>query len=128
LSIWSTSPEKIKRKSLRVIYIAQDADLQKVSKDAIEEVRLEITKQISKYQNETRKWRDRKVRLKNILLGSLEIWRLANLDTIGKFLSKWDGPFLVIASNKLGPYRLKDMEGNEIPRSWNVDELHRYYV
>jgi hypothetical protein len=25
-------------------------------------------------------------------------------------------------------YRLKDIEGNDIPRSWNADMLHRYYV
>jgi hypothetical protein len=25
-------------------------------------------------------------------------------------------------------YRLKDMDGNDIPRSWNVDELRWYYV
>ena len=25
-------------------------------------------------------------------------------------------------------YRLKDMDGNDIPRSWNADELRQYYV
>jgi hypothetical protein len=45
--------------------------------------------------------------------------RMANLDTICKFQSKWDGPFLVMALNRPGSYRLKDMEGNEIPRSCN---------
>jgi hypothetical protein len=27
-----------------------------------------------------------------------------------------------------GSYRLKDMDGRNIPRSWNADELRRYYV
>jgi hypothetical protein len=27
-----------------------------------------------------------------------------------------------------GSYMLKDMDGNEVPRSWNADELCRYYV
>jgi hypothetical protein len=36
---------------------------------------------------------------------------------------KGEGPFLVSTSNKLGLYRLKDIEGNDIPRSWNDGEL-----
>jgi hypothetical protein len=31
-------------------------------------------------------------------------------------------------SSRPGSYRLKDMDDNDIPRSWNVDELWRYYV
>jgi hypothetical protein len=60
--------------------------------------------------------------------GHLALRRVANPNTIGKLQLKWEGPFLVAASNRLGSYRLKDMEGNERPRSLNTDELHRYYV
>ena len=71
---------------------------------------------------------DRKVRLKNIKPGHLVLRRVANLDTVGKLQLKWEGPFLVVSSSRPGSYRLKDMDGNDIPRSWNVDELRRYYV
>jgi ribosomal protein L7/L12 len=37
-----------------------------VAKDTIEGVRLQAMENINKYQAETIKWRDRKVRLKNI--------------------------------------------------------------
>ena len=49
-------------------------------------------------------------------------------ETVGKLQLKWDGPFLVASSSRPGSYRLKDMDGNDIPRSWNADELRRYYV
>jgi hypothetical protein len=74
------------------------------------------------------RWRDRKVRLKNIKPGHLVLRRVANPDTVGKLQLKWEGPFLVISSSRPGSYRLKDMDGNDIPRSWNADELRRYYV
>jgi hypothetical protein len=45
---------------------------------------------------------------------------VANRDTSGKLQVKWEGPFLVSASNRSGSFRLKDMEGNDIPRSWNA--------
>jgi hypothetical protein len=83
---------------------------------------------INKYQAEIIKWRDRKVRLKNIKPGHLVLRRVANPDTVDKLQLKWEGPFLVISSSTPGSYRLKDMDGNDIPRSWNADELRRYYV
>jgi hypothetical protein len=54
--------------------------------------------------------------------------RVANPDTVGKLQLKWEGPFLVVSSSRPGSYRLKDMDGNDIPRSWNADELRQYYV
>jgi hypothetical protein len=63
---------------------------------------------INKYQAETIKWRDRKVRLKNIKPGHLVLRRVANPDTVGKLQLKWEGPFLVVSSSRPGSYRLKD--------------------
>jgi hypothetical protein len=72
--------------------------------------------------------RDRKVRLKNIKPGHLVLQRVANLDVVEKLQLKWEGPFLVVSLSRPGSYRLKDMDGNDILRSWNADELQRYYV
>ena len=48
--------------------------------------------------------------------------------SVGKHQLKYEGPFLVMSSSRPGSYRLKDMDGNDIPRSWNADELQKYYV
>jgi hypothetical protein len=99
-----------------------------VAKDAIEGIRLQTVVNINKYQAEIIKWRDRKVWLKNIKPGHLVLQRVANPDTVGKLQLKWEGPFLVVSSSRPGSYRLKDMDDNDIPKSWNADELRRYYV
>jgi hypothetical protein len=54
--------------------------------------------------------------------------RVANTDTVGKLQLKSEGPFLVVSSSRPSSYRPKDMNSNDIPRSWNADELRRYYV
>jgi hypothetical protein len=72
---------------------------------------------INKYQTETIKWRDRKVQLKNIKSGHLVLRRVTNPDIVGKLQLKWEGPFLVVSSSRPSSYRLKDMEGSDIPRS-----------
>jgi hypothetical protein len=99
-----------------------------MAKDTIEGTRLQTVENINKYQAETIKWCDRKVRLKDIKPGHLVLRRVANPNTVGKLQLKWEGPFLVVSSSRPGSYILKDMDDNNIPRSWNVDELRRYYV
>jgi hypothetical protein len=54
--------------------------------------------------------------------------RIANPDIVGNLQLKWEDPFLVVSSSRPGSYRLKDMDDNDISRSWNEDELRRYYV
>jgi hypothetical protein len=122
------TPEEAKAGSIRIVASVEDKVDCSVAKDAIEGIRLQAVENINKYQTETIKWHDRKVRLKNIKSGHLVLRRVANPDTVGKLQLKWEGPFLVISSSRPGSYRLKDMDGNDIPRSWNADELRRYYV
>jgi hypothetical protein len=122
------TPEEARTGSIRTKASMEDeADCQ-IAKDTIEGTRLQAIKHINKYRAETIKWRDRKVRLKNIKPGHLVLRRIANLDKVGKLQLKWECPFLVVSSLRPGSYRLKDMDGNNIPRSWNADELRRYYV
>jgi hypothetical protein len=120
--------EEAKAGSIRAAASAEDEADYHVAKDTIEGTRLQVVKNINKYQAETIKWRDRKVRLKNIKPGHLVRWRVANADTVGKLQLKWEGSFLVVSSSRTGSYRLKDMDDNDIPRSWNADKLGRYYV
>jgi hypothetical protein len=122
------TPEEAKAGSIRTIASTEDEADYQVTKDIIEGTRLQAIEHINKYQTETIKWRDRKVRLKNIKPGHLVLRRVANPDTVGKLQLKWEGPFLVVSLSRPSSYRLKDMDGNDIPRSWNADELRRYYV
>jgi hypothetical protein len=118
------TPEEARTGSIRTLASIEDEGDCQITKDTIEGTRLQAIEHINKYQAKTIKWRDQKVKLKNIKLGHLVLRRVANLDTVGKFQLKWEGPFLVVTSSRPGSYRLKDMDGNDIPRSWNADELH----
>jgi hypothetical protein len=109
------TPEEAKAGSIRTVASVEDEANYSVAKDTIEGTRLQAVENMNKYQAETIKWRDRKVRLKNIKPGHLR--RVANPDTAGKHQLKWEGPFLVVSSSRPGSYRLKDMDDNDIPRS-----------
>ena len=102
------TPEEAKRGSIRTLTSKEDEENCKITKDTIEGTRLQAMDHINKYQAETIKWRDRKVKLKNIKPGHLVLRRVANPDTVGKLQLKWEGPFLVISSSRPGSYMLKD--------------------
>jgi hypothetical protein len=120
--------EEARRGSIRTLASTEDEEGCKITKDTIEGTRLQAVDHINKYQAETIKWHDRKVKLKNIKPGHLVLRRLANPDIVEKLQLKWEDPFLVVSSSRPGSYTLKDMDGNDIPRSWNAEELRRYYV
>jgi hypothetical protein len=76
------TPEEAKAGSIRTAASAEDEADNHVAKDTIEGTRLQAVENINKYQAKTIKWRDRKVRLKNIKPGHLVLRRVANPDTV----------------------------------------------
>jgi hypothetical protein len=100
--------EEARMGSIRTLALVEDEEGYKITKDIIEGTRLQAVDHINKYQAETIKWRDRKVKLKNIKPGHLVLRIVANPDTVGKLQLKWEGPFLVVYSSRPRSYRLKD--------------------
>jgi hypothetical protein len=87
------TPEEARPWSIRTTTLAEDEVDYQTTKDTIEGTRLQAIEHINKYQAETIRWRDRKVRLKNIKQGHMVLRRVANPDTVGKLQLKWEGPF-----------------------------------
>ncbi|GJZ03673.1 hypothetical protein Tco_0536948 [Tanacetum coccineum] len=46
----------------------------------------------------------------------------------GKLGPKWEGPYEVTESLGKGAYKLKDRNGNELPRTWNICNLKKCYI
>jgi hypothetical protein len=70
------TPEEARMGSIRTLASTEDEENCKIRKDTIEGTRLQAVDHINKYQAETIKWRDRKVKLKNIKLGHLVLHRV----------------------------------------------------
>jgi hypothetical protein len=83
------TPEEARTGSIRIEASTEDEVDYQITKDTIEGTRLQAIEHINKYQVETIKWRDRKVRLKNIKLGHLVLRRIANPDIVRKLQLKW---------------------------------------
>jgi hypothetical protein len=79
------TPKEARMGSIRTLASTEDEANCQVTKDIIEGTRLQAIEHINKYQAETIKWCDRKVRLKNIRPGHLVLRRIANLIQWGSF-------------------------------------------
>ena len=119
------TPDELRAKSLRVeAQLQQD---ERIDKDLLEAYKLEASENLEKYQQETRSWRDKKARIKSIKPGDFVLRRTPVTEAQGKMEPKWDGPFLVLRSSKMGAFKLMDDKGVELPHSWNVDNLRKFY-
>ena len=47
--------------------------------------------------------------------------------THGKLAANWEGPYLVIGKIGTGAYFMGDEEWRDVPNSWNVSNLQKYY-
>jgi hypothetical protein len=45
-----------------------------------------------------------------------------------KFLTPWEGPFIIVDVAALGAYVLAEVDGSMLSNTWNADQLRKYYV
>nr|GEX47373.1 reverse transcriptase domain-containing protein [Tanacetum cinerariifolium]GEX50189.1 reverse transcriptase domain-containing protein [Tanacetum cinerariifolium] len=41
---------------------------------------------------------------------------------------KWEGPYEVTEALRKGAYKLRDRDGKQLPRTWNVSNLKKCYI
>ncbi|GJZ45285.1 hypothetical protein Tco_0592881 [Tanacetum coccineum] len=58
---------------------------------------------------------------------SVQLERSAPQDG-GKLGPKWEGPYEVTEALGKGAYKLRDRNGNTLPRTWNICNLKKCYV
>jgi hypothetical protein len=121
-------PEEIKHQSLHTTAEAPPCPNEAEEKDLFESERLKAVVNLLKYQDETRSWRDPKVKKRYFGLGNLVLLRSPHTDSSGKLESKWEGPYVIIKKKRPGAYRRADSQGSNLEYSWSVDNLQKFYI
>jgi hypothetical protein len=73
---------------------------------------------LEKYQEETRVWKDLKVKPKWFEVRNLVLLRSPRTENIGRFEAKWIGPYVISEKTRPSAYRLSDTEGRVLEHSW----------
>ena len=104
-----------------------DEDM-KPTADTIEAVKIQASINLGRYQEEIRRWCNKKVRPREIKEGDLVLRHIPKSKLKGKMHSKWEEPFLVTLMARPEACRLRTLDRFEDPYSWNKDMLQHYYI
>lgn len=119
------TPEELHHGSYRTE--APNEDI-KPTINTIEAIKTQAATNLGKYQEETRWWRNKKLKPPETKEGDLVLRRIPKSRLQGKMYCKLEGLFLVTSMARPEACRLRTLEGVEDPYSWNKDMLQRYYV
>ena len=114
------TPGELRHESYRTE--ASDEDI-KPTIDTIEVMKTQAAINLGRYQEETRRWRNKKVRPRELKESNFVLCRIPKSKQQGKIYSKWEGPFLVTSMARPEACRLHTLEGVEEPYSWNKDSF-----
>ena len=100
------------------------------SLDLIDEVKEEAMKQMDKHKEAMAKYYNRKVKVRRFNTRDLVLRKVSQATkdpSQGKLGPTWEGPYEVICHSGEGSYYLKSLDGQELPRTWNIEHLKKYY-
>lgn len=95
---------------------------------AAEEMRDRALIRAAKYQQGLRCYHDHNVRPRQFQVGDLVLRKVQTTKDRHKLSPVWEGPFVVKKVARPGAYRLKTEDEEDIPNSWNIDQLRRLYT
>ena len=73
---------------------------------------------------------NRGVKLRRLEIGDLVLRKVSiatKYPNQGKLGPTWEGPYRVIHYSRRGSYHLETLNGQKLPRPWNIENLKKYY-
>ena len=95
--------------------------------DWAKEERLITCVRTAKYLEDLRRYYNHNVKGRSFTVGDLVLRRKQKTKGMNKLSSPWEGPYMVKEVTRPGSYRLCDMEGIDIPKSWHIEYIIRFY-
>ncbi|GJW87972.1 reverse transcriptase domain-containing protein [Tanacetum coccineum] len=112
------------------VNIATNDDERRIDLDILEERREQAAIREEKAKLQMKGYYDARVRGVSFRPGDF-VYRAndaSHAEDTGKLGPKWEGPYEVTEALGKGAYKLRDMEGRELPRTWNICNLKKCYL
>ncbi|GKA61191.1 reverse transcriptase domain-containing protein [Tanacetum coccineum] len=110
--------------------MAENDEAFQINIEILEEKREQAAITEAKSKRQMEKYYNVKVQNKSFRPGDL-VYRnneASRAEDTGKLGPKWEGPYEVTEALGNGSYRLKDRNGKELPRTWNICNLKKCYI
>nr|GEU59427.1 reverse transcriptase domain-containing protein [Tanacetum cinerariifolium] len=125
-------PAEISMPTLRTakVDLVQNNEALEINLDLLEERRDQAAIREAKSKDKMEKYYNSKVRSASFKPGDL-VYRNNNAshaEYTGKLGPKWEGPYKVTKALGNGAYKLRDRDGKQLPRTWNVSNLKKCQI
>ncbi|GJT33293.1 reverse transcriptase domain-containing protein [Tanacetum coccineum] len=125
-------PAEISMPTLRIaeVDLVQNNEALEINLDLLEERREQAIIREAKRKARMEKYYNSKVKNTSFKPGDL-VYRnndASRMENTGKLGPKWEGPYEVTEALEKGAYKLRDRDGKQLPRTWNISNLKKYYI
>ncbi|XP_035844008.1 uncharacterized protein LOC118490461 [Helianthus annuus] len=117
--------------SLRRLNIGDDNDRSlREGLDLLEERREAAAISEAKYKKALEKYYNQRVAKQNFKTGDYVMRdnEASRMEPSGKLGPNWEGPYVIQEDLGKGAYRLSQLDGTPVPRSWNIAQLRKCYL
>jgi hypothetical protein len=123
-------PPEIYFKSARMTHFnpKDQAEARELDANLLEERRNTTLSNMRKYQAALKRYYNKSVVQRKLNIGDLVLKKDIRIKDKHKFLTPWEGPFIIVDVTAPGAYVLAEVAGGMLPNTWNVDQLRKYYV
>ena len=107
-----------------------NGDELRLNLDCLDEVKDKASSKMTKYQLKMAEYYNKRVKLRRLDIGDLVLRKTTTATkdpTQGKLSPTWEGPYRVIHYSRQGSYHLETMDGQRLPRPWNIEHLKKYH-
>jgi hypothetical protein len=95
--------------------------------DSVEEARCTALVQSAQYLQGIRRYHDCNMKERSFSIGDLVLRRIQDESSLHKLNSRWEGPFVIKQVTRPGSYQPQYPEGQDVPNSWNIQNLRKFY-
>ena len=128
----AVTPVELMCQSPRVAH-SRNAQLNNAEKaaalDELFDLRMRTSLRMVKYQRRMHKIFDAGISPRHFQPGDLVLRkREAAGRPVGKLNPNWEGPFIIVRSLEHRAYQLATTDGKTLPRTWNIENLRKFYA
>ncbi|KAK2998462.1 hypothetical protein RJ639_024206 [Escallonia herrerae] len=125
-------PVKVGLPTVRVLQFseAENEENLRGNLDLLDDVRAQALDRVISMKQRVARFYNRRVQMRIFRVGDLVLKKLGFSDpkaAVGKLSPNWEGPYKLSKVLRPGAYSLEILSGEAIPRTWNADNLRRYY-
>ncbi|XP_075661461.1 uncharacterized protein LOC142631225 [Castanea sativa] len=115
----------------REVFREKDNDDQlRINLDCLDEIKDKASSKMVKYQQKMAEYYNKRVKLRRLEIGDLVLRKVTTAtknSAQGKLGPTWEGPCRIVHYSRQGSYHLETLDGQRVPRPWNIEHLKKYH-